>query len=129
MSKKLRMLAISALMALSVVFGGSAVATMSNQQALAATVWSDVTIAQEIWEGETFQVPDRTIDVNGNTVVAKATVTCPDGTTSTAESLVLDMPGEYTITYSATVNKRVYTKTETFLPFSISDVLGLYRPV
>lgn len=115
MSKKLRMLVITVLFALSVVFSGSAIANMTSQQALAATVWSDFVIAEEILEGDTFQVPDRTVNVNGTEVVAKVVVTFPDGTTTDKDSFVLDLPGEYTLKYSATVNKRVYTKTETFV--------------
>lgn len=116
MSKKLRMLAISTLCALTVVCSGTAIATMSNQTALAATVeWSEVTLADTYLEGETVTIPDRTVNVDGTEVPAKATITCPDGSVKTGESIVLDIAGEYTITYSAVIGSRPRYKSETFV--------------
>ena len=117
LSKKVRACLIALLCSLAVVFFGTALAIINKQQVTATTavVWSDIVMPENLMEGDTFEVPNRKVNVNGREATANATVIAPNGVVVDNASFVLDIPGEYTIKYSVTENKRVYVKTEMFV--------------
>ena len=113
MNRKIRMFLIAVLFSLSILISGSAIVNMNNSMANAANVWSEVTFEESYLQGDTLNVPDRTLTVDGkDAVVASATVTMPDGTTTTNQTVQLTLAGKYTIKYTAMVGGRVYSRVE-----------------
>ena len=115
MNKKIRKFLIAAVFSLSILVTGSAIVNMQNPEVLAANTWSEVTFEECYLQGDTLYVPDRTLNVGGTEVTATVTVTLPDGTTTTSKTVTMKLAGQYTVKYTAMVNGRVYSQTETVM--------------
>ena len=79
-----------------------------------ASVWSESTVKTEYYYGETLSLPTRTVTVGGKTVEANAVVVFPDGTARLVKELTLDVVGQYTISYTATVDGQTYLDEDSF---------------
>ena len=117
MCKKLHKLTVGVLFVLSAVFICLGFASIKKQEvvdAAVAVVWSEISIEEDLCEGDTFTVPKRTVTVGENTCEASAVVTFPDGTKTISQSFVLKTAGKYSIKYTAIVGGRPRSMTETF---------------
>ena len=76
--------------------------------------WTVGTIDNKYVYGTSFEVPDATVEINGESVDAVATVTYPNGLTVSSESVMLDQAGVYTITYRANVGNLHCVEERTF---------------
>ena len=73
---------------------------------------NDETTIKEYYEyGETFTVPDYTIEGASSTM---AMLTYPDGTQSNKKEVSLNQAGKYTLTYSAIINQKLVSDEYSF---------------
>ena len=87
-----------------------------------------------VWEGDGMQteyvshrkltVPSRTVTVGGKTETAATVVRFPDGTAKKVDNLFLDQTGEYTVSYTAKIDGKVYGKTDSFTVVSATVRTG-----
>lgn len=112
MAKKLKVIVLLAVMAVSLAFGG-AFAAQSNAKAEAT--WDDVVIESSYISGASITIPSRKLAVNGKDYAAEATLIRPDGTATSAKSVTLDAIGKYTVRYFVTVDGIPYTDSVSFL--------------
>ena len=79
-------------------------------------VWSE--IGSEIQEkytlGAFFNVPNRTLTVDGVQTAARAVLEYPNGTTTMQSSVKLDVSGNYKLRYTASVNGKAYLEEYEF---------------
>ena len=78
-------------------------------------IWQSATIENKYLYGTYFEVPTATVEVNGESAAAAATVTYPDGTATRLQSVPLNQSGEYTVTYRAVVNGMHCLDEKTFI--------------
>ncbi len=98
-------------------------ATLIEKTAKAAVNWSDIAFENVYEYGSRVSIPARTVMVDGKAVETVAVVKYPDGTTSKADEILLNVGGKYSVTYSAIVGMKSYEKTETF--FVESNILTM----
>lgn len=116
MSKTLRKLALTVILALALVVTGFSLALPGSQDAYAEPVWSDAEIADVYASGTPFTVPSREVQIDASTTVnATAVIVLPDGSVTTQPSLTLKMPGEYTVRYTAVSGTKSYVDEEKFI--------------
>ena len=102
MSKTLRKLALTVIIALALVVTGFSLALPGSQDAYAEPTWSDAEIADVYAAGTPFQVPAREVQIDASTTVsANSVIVLPVGSVTTQSSLTLKMPGVYTVRYTA----------------------------
>lgn len=87
---------------------------ITNPNAAKADCVVNGTIEAEYFIGEELSIPTATFNVDGATVAAEKTVVMPDGTVKSAESIVLDQTGEYTVRYTAQKDGKAYFEEKTF---------------
>lgn len=115
-SKKAKIL-IPAAVAACLVGGGIAAAAMSGDFSAHAenATWTEAEQIKSVYTyGDIFNVPDMQVTVGGQAAAATAVLGYPDGTVTLKKSNVLDMTGQYTLTYSATVDGKSYVEHKTF---------------
>lgn len=116
MSKTLRKLALTVIIALALVVTGFSLALPGSQDAYAEPTWSDAEIADVYAAGTPFQVPAREVQIDASTTVsANAVIVLPDGSVTTQSSLTLKMPGVYTVRYTAVSGNKSYVDEEQFI--------------
>ena len=116
MSKTLRKLALTVILALALVVTGFSLALPGSQDAYAEPVWSDAEIADVYASGTPFTVPSREVQIDASTKInATAVIVLPDGSVTTQPSLTLKMPGEYTVRYTAVSGTKSYVDEEKFI--------------
>lgn len=79
-----------------------AITSFSVAISLPNTAKADFTIGdfeKEYFVGDTLNVPNATVSVNGSEVAAKFEIVCPDGDVFANQSLLLTQYGKYTIKY------------------------------
>lgn len=113
MKKKLRILMLTAMVAITASVSGIAAANLLETRAAATDGWSESTLAETYLQGDVLELSARTYTVGGETVTADCIVTYPDGTTSMNSEVRLSIPGQYTVSYTATVGGRVYKDVHT----------------
>ena len=113
MRKKLWITSLLAALSITAA-GGVALAKQDATVTNAAENWTVGTIDNKYVYGTSFEVPDATVEINGESVDAVATVTYPNGLTVSSESLMLDQAGVYTITYRAKVGDLHCVEEKTF---------------
>lgn len=76
-------------------------------------VWD---IAEADWvasTGDTFRIPAASVRAGHKTADAVGVLTSPDGTVLSDQTVLLRSFGSYTVTYTATVGRHVYTESRT----------------
>lgn len=76
-------------------------------------VWN---IAETDWNastGDTFRIPAASVQAGRKTAAAVGVLTAPDGTVLSDQTVLLRSFGSYTVTYTATVGRHVYTESRT----------------
>ena len=68
----------------------------------------------EYFLGEQVSIPAATFTLDGNVISANKTVIMPDGTVKTADELVLNQAGQYTVRYTAQKDGKTYFDEKTF---------------
>jgi hypothetical protein len=86
----------------------------STNNAAAEVQLSDVAYKSVYMLGETFDVQDATITVNGESYDTMALVRFPDGRTVSKDSVVLSQDGAYTLIYKANTTNGVVKKEVAF---------------
>ena len=115
MKKKLWITSLLAALSLTVVAGGVACTTSPEVvMTQAAENWQVGEIDNTYLYGTSFEVPAAEVEVNGETVVATATVTYPNGVTVNTANVPLNQAGTYTVTYRAVVNGVHCVEEKTF---------------
>lgn len=112
MAKKLKVIVLLAVMAVSLAFGG---AFASQSKAKAEATWDDVVIESSYISGDSVTIPSRKLVVNGKEYAAEATLVRPDGTATSAKNVTLDAIGKYTVRYFVTVDGVPYSDSVSFL--------------
>lgn len=120
MTRKFRMLALSALLAITVSASSvSAWAGASSTAYGADAVWSAVTIADEYQIGTQLEIPERTVSVGeSNNVATDAVLVFPSGSATSMGTVTLSEAGKYTLRYSAVVGNVPYVEE---IPFLVSQ--------
>ncbi len=103
MRKKLWLTSLLAALSITAA-GGIAIAKNQATVTKAAENWQIGEISDEYLYGDSFSVPNATVEVNGEMVAATATVTYPDGTMTNTATVKLNQAGQYVVTYRAQVN-------------------------
>ena len=80
----------------------------------AAENWQGGELDNKYLYGTTLDVPAASVEVNGVTVAATASVTYPNGLTVTGENVKLNQAGIYTVTYRAVVDGTHCVEQKTF---------------
>ena len=83
-------------------------------------IFGDIHFESEYQQGEIIMIPDMTITCAGETKEAEKTVLYPNGATSTASKIELNIPGEYVVRYSAKIEGKFVYKD---VAFSVFDQL------
>ncbi len=78
-------------------------------------VWSKVELEETYRYGQTLQIPERQVSLDGNEAAVTAVLTYPDGTATLKPEAVLDMVGVYKLTYTAKNGAKTAQTEETFL--------------
>lgn len=84
--------------------------------AYASSVRAEETVVfpEQAYLGETIDIPEKTVEIEGQTVETSILVTAPDGGQYTGNTLYTNQIGLYTLEYYAYVNgKRISLETET----------------
>ena len=85
--------------------------------------WTGETVADKYTYGQTFTVPDRQLD--GVQADVSHTLVFPDGTSSYADEVKLELSGKYKLTYTASVGGKVYSESHNFsvdhATYSVND--------
>ena len=89
----------------------------------AETEWTPSGLEGSYDLGTYLVIPTRDITVGGTKVTARTTVLLPDGTVTTNSSLRLEQVGKYTVTYTVSVNDKIYIEEESF--FVLQDLVTL----
>ncbi|MBQ8909683.1 MAG: hypothetical protein IJY91_01430 [Oscillospiraceae bacterium] len=89
----------------------------------AETEWTPSGLEGSYDLGTHLVIPTRDITVGGTKVTARTTVLLPDGTVTTNSSLQLEQVGKYTVTYTVSVNDKIYIEEESF--FVLQDLVTL----
>lgn len=105
-------IAVLALVAIVLLCAFAAVFTAIADELVPQYKWTGDAVADKYMYGQTFDVPDRKLD--GYETNVSHTLTFPDGTCSYADSVKLDLNGEYKLTYTAKVGDKVYSETHNF---------------
>lgn len=113
MKKKIWITSILATLCITAAVGGVALAKQEPIVTYAAE-WQVGEIEKSYLYGASFEVPDAEVVINGKTVKAAATVTYPDGLTTTADNVQLNQAGVYTVTYRAVVDGTHYVEHKEF---------------
>ena len=103
-----------AAMSIGVAAGGVALAKQDTVVTQAAENWQVGVIEENYLYGTSFDVPAATVEVGETSVEAMATVTYPDGSTSTESRIALNQAGIYKVTYRAQVGGLHCVNEETF---------------
>ena len=104
--------------AFSIMASASAVGVLTQAPPIisnADEIWQSATIENKYLYGTYFEVPTATVEVNGQSAAASATVTYPDGTATRLQSVPLNQSGKYTVTYRAVVNGMHCLDEKTFI--------------
>ena len=101
MKKKLWITSLLAALSITAAAGGVALSKQDATVAGAEEIWTVGTIDNKYAYGTSFEVPDATVEIGGESVEATATVTYPNGLTVSTENVMLDQAGVYTVTYRA----------------------------
>lgn len=104
MKKRIWIASILAGLSVTAVVGGVAVAKEQPFITAAAETWQVGTMDKKYLYGTVFNAPEASVEVNGKTVTATASITYPDGLVTTAENVKLNQEGTYTVTYRAVVD-------------------------
>lgn len=80
-------------------------------------IWSIPALDDSYVLGETFQVPSRTLTLNGVSVPASSYAILPSGEATSASSFVLASPGKYILHYDALFGGRHYSEEQSFLVY------------
>ena len=113
MKKKLWIASLLAALSITAA-SGVALAKQEATVTSATENWTVGTIDNKYVYGTSFDVPDATVEINGESVDAVATVTYPNGLTVSSERLLLDQAGVYTVTYRAKVGTMHCVEEKTF---------------
>lgn len=110
--KKIRIPFIFAVAAfcLAVSFGMLCLTGMSRHTE-AAELNTEQAIKEEYARGEWFEIPVGSLTVGGKTYAAVSVLYFPDGTATRENSLFLETEGIYTLTYTASVDKKIYSES------------------
>lgn len=103
-----------AALSITVAAGGITVANQKSIVTDAAENWQVGELDNKYLYGTLFEAPAATVEINGETVEATATVTYPNGLTTTAENVQLNQAGIYTVTYRAVVGDTHCVQKKTF---------------
>ena len=74
--------------------------------------WTGETVVDKYQYGQTFVVPDRQLD--GVQADVSHTLVFPDGTSSYADEIKLELSGKYKLTYTAKADGKVYSESHDF---------------
>ena len=80
-------------------------------------IWSAPALDDSYVLGETFQIPPRTLTLNGVSVDASAYAILPSGEATSSSSFALASPGKYTLHYDALFGGRHYSEEQSFLVY------------
>lgn len=80
-------------------------------------IWSAPVLSDSYVLGETFQIPSRTLTLNGVTVDASAYAILPSGEATSSSSFTLVDSGKYTLHYDALFEGRHYSEDESFFVY------------
>ena len=108
---KIKIAVISAL-AFSAV-SAMAIGATSMKNAVAEE-WRGEEIKQNYVYGDTLDVPDYVVNVNGKELTAESVVEFPDGTNYGSDSVRLSQAGKYTVKYMAADGGKIYVKSFDF---------------
>ena len=90
-----------------------------------SATWSGETLNNSYDLGVDLTIPDRTVTVGDETVTASHCVIFPDGSSSYADTISLNISGRYELTYTAKIGEKVYNDTHGFQVvnalFAVSD--------
>ena len=114
MKKKIWIASLLTALSITAVAGGIALTSPKTVVTQAAENWTVGEMDNKYVYGASFEVPSATVEVNGETVQATATVTYPNGLTTTAENVTLNQAGVYTLTYRAVVGNVHCVEEKTF---------------
>lgn len=98
----------------SLLLSSFAVSSMSTSADVEGFSDFSVSIDQTVYNS-IFEMPDVTYSTNGQSVKAIGELSYPDGKISTTRKNVLDVAGNYTLTYYAKVDGSIYKETEEFV--------------
>ena len=102
-------LAIASLLVLCVM---AAVLPVAADELAPKYRWTGETVADEYLYGQTFIVPERRLD--GVQADVSHTLVFPDGTSSYADEVGLNLGGKYKLTYTASADGKVYSESHYF---------------
>ena len=85
-----------------------------NGKVEAEIMWSDVSIEESYLAGTSFEVPSRKLFVDGKEYEASAKVIRPDGTATSASTVLLQTAGVYTLQYYVENEEVSYSETLSF---------------
>ena len=114
MKKRLWIASLLALLSMTVVGGVACTETQPTVMTQAAENWQVGNIDNKYLYGTSFEVPAAEVEVNGQTVMATATVTYPNGLMVNTPSIPLNQAGRYTVTYRAVVGDVHCVEEKTF---------------
>lgn len=101
MKKRIWIASILAGLSVTAVVGGVSVVKEQPFVTASAETWQVGKMDKKYLYGTVFNAPEATVEVNGQTATATASVTYPNGLVTTAENVELNQEGTYTVTYRA----------------------------
>lgn len=112
MTKKLKFTILLATLAVCLSIG---VALLGKNHVSAEVSWSEVAIENSYLSGDSLDIPSRKIAVDGNEYDATTKLIRPDGSATSAKSVVLSAAGKYTVQYYATIDGKTYLESVSFV--------------
>ena len=86
--------------------------------------WSGATLNAKYVSHNTLTLPTKKVSVGGKEAAATAVVTYPDGTAKNVLSLLLEQTGRYCVSYTASVDGKLYATAENFEVVSANVLTG-----
>ena len=118
-TKKGALFAVCILALLCLSFGSILIAGADD-----VPVWGGDDVQTEYVSHRKLTLPIKTVTVGEKTETAAAVVRFPDGTAKKVDTLFLDQTGEYTVSYTAKIDGKVYGKTDSFAVVSANVRTG-----
>lgn len=118
-TKKGALFAVCILALLCLLFGSILIAGADD-----VPVWGGDDVQTEYVSHRKLTLPIKTVTVGEKTETAAAVVRFPDGTAKKVDTLFLDQTGEYTVSYTAKIDGKVYGKTDSFAVVSANVRTG-----
>lgn len=112
MIKKIKLFVLFAAVLVCFSIGG---VLIRQEKADAEVYWSEITIENSYLSGTSIEIPSRKLVVNGDEYDASAKLIRPDGSATSAKSVVLDDAGKYSVQYYVVVGEVPYTQTVSFV--------------